>query len=232
MYLTELFFNSLYDHYDKGSVEYAIEKCNEEMLNRIGKFDTVQDTVMLCFGENPKAAEATQAFQELMEFREMLELFRELIPYEYGREFKILQVIEESYSIYQYLINRSLIAEFDKQERKNLWNLFQKIEDLCRNNAGLSSKKIIFFSEKNQHITVESTLPLTGFLEEKFSGQKLSVKNRLMLTMKSGGVAAVVFGTEEEPVQKLFGFILIRGQWRCCSNMLELYLMRQLLEEE
>lgn len=232
MYLTELFFNSLHDHYDKASVEYAIRKCNEEMLKRIGTFDTVQDTVTLCFGKESKFLEYTPVFQELMEFREMLELFRELIPYEFSTKFKILQVIEESYSIYQYLMNRNLTLELGEQERKNLGQLYHKIEELCRNEEAYPSKKIMFFCEKKEDIVAENTLSLNGFLTDEFSGQKLYVKNRLMMAMKTGGVVVIVFGTEVVEIQKIYGFILLHGRWRECSKVLDLYLMRLLSEEE
>ena len=90
----------------------------------------------------------------------------------------------------------------------------------------------MFFCEKKEDIVAENTLSLNGFLTDEFSGQKLYVKNRLMMAMKTGGVVVIVFGTEVVEIQKIYGFILLHGRWRECSKVLDLYLMRLLSEEE
>lgn len=87
-YLPELFLNKLNGDFSQKAVLRALEKCNDEMLQRLGSYQCARELIEYCFNTySEQRIIPKQLKQEFMdfwdvygEFDEMLSLYHEAHP--------------------------------------------------------------------------------------------------------------------------------------------------------
>lgn len=94
IYLSELFLEKLNGDFSRKAVLRALEKCNDEILQRMGTYRCARELIdYFIYGEKQKRKISKQIKQELVDFWDVYSEFDDMLKPSIKKNYLILQMI-------------------------------------------------------------------------------------------------------------------------------------------
>lgn len=92
-YLSELFLENLDGDFSRKAVLRALEKCNDEILQRMNAYHYAREIIDYFYEENQKLKISKQIKQELVDFWDVYSEFDNMLKPNIKKNYLILQII-------------------------------------------------------------------------------------------------------------------------------------------